>query len=314
MFDGGRETTSAWRARGGCAARSGASSAASRRKAAALEHRARACRGGRRRARGDRRSGSGSATASAAARCPVERRDRQRCAEMLERGARRSLGRGVDPAACSATCSRWPMSRIRRATTTAAAARSYEELGMAFALAARAVISARIELMAGDLDAAERAAPLGVRAARARSARTEVRSTIGGYPRAGAVRAGPRRRGRGDSRASEELAAAEDDVYSQVLWRSALAKVLRPPGRRREARRRWPRRRSGSPRRPTAQLPRLGACSTSPAWRRSSTGGRAAARARRGGGRRSSSARAMRPRCVASALSSRVPASRQARA
>ena len=100
----------------------------------------------------------------------------------------------------------------------------YEELGMTFALAARAVIPAGIEQMAGDLEAAERELSAG-HDRLAAIGENELRSTI-----AAALAHVLHEQGRDDeaeqyARASEE-AAAEDDVGSQVLWRSALAKVL----------------------------------------------------------------------------------------
>jgi class 3 adenylate cyclase/tetratricopeptide (TPR) repeat protein len=100
----------------------------------------------------------------------------------------------------------------------------YEELGMSFANAARAVLPATIEQLAGDLDAAERELVSG-HGRLAAIGENELRSTI-----AASLAHVLHEQGRDDeaetyARASEE-AAAEDDVGSQVLWRSALAKVL----------------------------------------------------------------------------------------
>ena len=180
-----------------------------------------------------RRSGSGSATASADGPTPGRRRDRPLPARCWSEPAA-FAGWRRRSSACSATCSRWPMSRIWRATTTAAAARSCEELGMAFPLAARAVNSARIEVMAGDLEAAERAASLGVRAARAD--RRERRSAR----RSAAILAQVLyEQGRDDE--AEEIRAHERASSPQrtTSTRSCSGarrsrKVLRPPGRRRE--------------------------------------------------------------------------------
>ena len=98
-----------------------------------------------------------------------------------------------------------------------------EELGMTFPLAARAVNSARIEMMSGDLAAAERQLRWGYEQFE-QIGETEVRSTM-----AAMLAQVLHEQGRDDEAeqfalTSDELAAA-DDVYSQLLWRSALAKV-----------------------------------------------------------------------------------------
>ena len=98
-----------------------------------------------------------------------------------------------------------------------------EELGMTFPLAARAVNSARIEMMAGDLAAAEQQLRWGYEQFE-QIGETEVRSTM-----AAMLAQVLHEQGRDDEAeqfalTSDELAAA-DDVYSQLLWRSALAKV-----------------------------------------------------------------------------------------
>ena len=97
------------------------------------------------------------------------------------------------------------------------------ELGLTFPLAARAVNSARIAIMAGDLAEAERQLRWGNEELE-RAGEREVRST------AAAVLAQVLHDLERDDEAerfallSDEL-AADDDVYSQLLWRSALAKV-----------------------------------------------------------------------------------------
>jgi class 3 adenylate cyclase/tetratricopeptide (TPR) repeat protein len=100
----------------------------------------------------------------------------------------------------------------------------HEELGMTFAAAARAVIPAGIEQVAGDLEAAERELLWGHDQLQA-IGENELRSTI-----AATLAHVLYEQGRDDeaerfARASEGAAAA-DDIGSQVLWRSALAKVL----------------------------------------------------------------------------------------
>ncbi|MGH3071638.1 MAG: AAA family ATPase [Gaiellaceae bacterium] len=100
----------------------------------------------------------------------------------------------------------------------------YEELGMSFANAARVVIPAGIEQMAGDLEAAERELVWG-RAALEAIGETELRSTA-----AAMLAHVLHEQGRDDEAEhfarESETAAAEDDIGSQVLWRSALAKVI----------------------------------------------------------------------------------------
>jgi tetratricopeptide (TPR) repeat protein len=100
----------------------------------------------------------------------------------------------------------------------------FEELGMTFALAARAIIPAEIERMAGDLEAAERELVAGHDLLEA-IGENELRSTI-----AATLGHVLYDQGRDDdaerfARASQS-AAAEDDIGSQVLWRSALAKIV----------------------------------------------------------------------------------------
>jgi class 3 adenylate cyclase/tetratricopeptide (TPR) repeat protein len=100
----------------------------------------------------------------------------------------------------------------------------FEELGMSFANVARAVIPAGIEQMAGDLGAAERELVFGHDQLEA-IGENELRSTI-----AAALAHVLYEQDRDDeaevfARASKSV-AAEDDIGSQVLWRSALAKVI----------------------------------------------------------------------------------------
>lgn len=100
----------------------------------------------------------------------------------------------------------------------------YEEHGMAFQLAARALIPAGIERMAGDLDAAERVLRHG-HDELAAIGENELRLTI-----AATLAHVLYDQGRDDEAEAFARAcagdAAEDDVGTQVLWRSALAKVL----------------------------------------------------------------------------------------
>ena len=100
----------------------------------------------------------------------------------------------------------------------------YEELGMSFLLAARAIMPAGIEASAGDYEAAERELLAGYEALSALG-ENELRSTV-----AASLAQTLYELGRDDE--AEEFAdisaeiAAEDDVFSQVLWRGARAKLL----------------------------------------------------------------------------------------
>ena len=109
-----------------------------------------------------------------------------------------------------------------------------EELGMTFPLAARAVNAARIEVMAGDIKSAELQLRWGYEQLE-QVGETEVRSTIAAM--LAEVLHEQERDDEAESFAltSDELAAA-DDVYSQLLWRSALAKVRARRDRADEAR------------------------------------------------------------------------------
>ena len=100
----------------------------------------------------------------------------------------------------------------------------YEEHGMTFQLAARALIPAGIEWMAGDLDAAEDELQRGHDQLEAIGA-NELRFTIAATLAQVLYDQGRDDEAEAFARASAD-AAAEDDVGTQVLWRSALAKVL----------------------------------------------------------------------------------------
>ena len=109
-----------------------------------------------------------------------------------------------------------------------------EELGMTFPLAARAVNSARIEVMAGDIPAAERQLRWGYEQLE-QIGETEVRSTMAAMLAQVLHEQGQDDEAERFALTSDELAAA-DDVYSQLLWRSALAKVRARRKRTEEAR------------------------------------------------------------------------------
>ena len=95
---------------------------------------------------------------------------------------------------------------------------------MTFQLVARALIPAGIEWMAGDLDAAERELRQGHDELEA-IGENELRLTIAATLAQVLYEQGRDDEAESFARASAE-AAAEDDLGTQVLWRSALAKVL----------------------------------------------------------------------------------------
>ncbi|MCP9486825.1 MAG: AAA family ATPase [Gaiellaceae bacterium MAG52_C11] len=147
----------------------------------------------------------------------------ERCTEMLEEshGVRWMEASGLGMLAyLEAMCGRTDEARELYGRSRAI----YEELGMTFALVARAVIPAGIETMAGNPLGAERELLEGYEALAA-IGETELRSTVA------AMLAGTyASEGRDDeaeefSRISEEI-AARDDFGSQVLWRGARARAL----------------------------------------------------------------------------------------
>jgi class 3 adenylate cyclase/tetratricopeptide (TPR) repeat protein len=98
-----------------------------------------------------------------------------------------------------------------------------EELGMTFSLAVRTVNAGRIDLMAGDLEAAETWLRRGYERLE-QIGETEIRSTAAAVLAQVLYDQGRDDESERFALTSEELAAA-DDVYSQLLWRSALGKV-----------------------------------------------------------------------------------------
>ena len=95
---------------------------------------------------------------------------------------------------------------------------------MSFALAARAIIPAGIEAMAGDHEAAERELLAGYEALSA-IGENELRSTVAATLAQTLYALGRDDEAEGYADTSAEI-AAEDDVFSQVLWRGARAKIL----------------------------------------------------------------------------------------
>ena len=109
----------------------------------------------------------------------------------------------------------------------------YDDLGLKLRAAARTMIGGRIEVLAGDLPAAERELRSGLETLEAMGEQN-ILSTVAGllarviYPQ-------------GRYEEAEELAevseraAADDDVISQVLWRAARATALARRGEASEA-------------------------------------------------------------------------------
>jgi class 3 adenylate cyclase/tetratricopeptide (TPR) repeat protein len=100
----------------------------------------------------------------------------------------------------------------------------YEELGMSFALAARAIIPAGIEAMAGEHEAAEHELLAGYTAL-SEIGENELRSTVAATLAQTLYEVGRDDEAEGYADTSAEI-AAEDDVFTQVLWRGARAKVI----------------------------------------------------------------------------------------
>jgi predicted ATPase/class 3 adenylate cyclase len=100
----------------------------------------------------------------------------------------------------------------------------YEELGLTFAVALRSLIPATVERAADDLRAAE-GELAWAHGELERAGENEVRSTIAASLAHVLQEQGRDEEAERYARASA-AAAAHDDVGSQVLWRSALAKVL----------------------------------------------------------------------------------------
>ena len=111
----------------------------------------------------------------------------------------------------------------------AAACNQYEELGLSYRRAVRAVIAADIEALAGDHEAAERELRWGYDTLE-RMGEKGARAVLAAY-----LAESLSRRGRDDEAAGfAEIAAtlaAADDLVPQVLWRSVRAKVLARGGK-----------------------------------------------------------------------------------
>lgn len=100
----------------------------------------------------------------------------------------------------------------------------YEELGLHHRRAARSLVSATIELLAGDPVAAERELRVGYETLAAMG-ETWVRATIAAYLAAVLVELSRSEEAIAFTRESEEN-ASDDDVVTQVVWRGARARAL----------------------------------------------------------------------------------------
>jgi class 3 adenylate cyclase/tetratricopeptide (TPR) repeat protein len=106
----------------------------------------------------------------------------------------------------------------------ASADKLYELLGLSFRRAARSYIPARIEILAGDYDAAERELRRGYETLE-RMGEKSLRTTIAAFLAEVVYQQGRDDEAERLTEVSEELAAT-DDLVPQVLWRSVRAKVL----------------------------------------------------------------------------------------
>jgi len=109
----------------------------------------------------------------------------------------------------------------------------YERLGLQHRRAARSLVGAGIELLAGDPAAAERELRLGYDTF-AGMGETWVRATIAGYLAAVLAELGRDEEAIEFTRESEANASA-DDVVTQVVWRGARARALAHRGEREQA-------------------------------------------------------------------------------
>ena len=136
----------------------------------------------------------------------------------------------------------------------------WDELGMAHSRAIRAIEASTIELLAGDVEAAERELRTGYRMLE-EIGEVHVRPTIAAYLAAVLAQ-------EGRSADAEEFAqfaqshAWEDDIVTQVMWRVARAQLQAPAAKRRSG---SPGRRSNWRRRPISSTCRPRHCSRSPA-------------------------------------------------
>ena len=109
----------------------------------------------------------------------------------------------------------------------------YEELGLNVRRAARSVIAAQIETLAGDDEAAEAELHWAYETL-ARMGEKGARASIAAFLAESIYRQGREDEAAGFTEITEEL-AADDDLEPQVLWRSVRAKVLAKRGRLEQA-------------------------------------------------------------------------------
>ncbi|HEU5214255.1 MAG TPA: adenylate/guanylate cyclase domain-containing protein [Gaiellaceae bacterium] len=111
----------------------------------------------------------------------------------------------------------------------------WDELGMAHRRAVRSIDASTIELLADDLEGAERELRTGYRML-AEMGETHVRPTLAAYLAAVVVQLGRFAEAEDLARFAESH-AWEDDIVTQVMWRVARAQVEAPAGRTAEAER-----------------------------------------------------------------------------
>ena len=108
------------------------------------------------------------------------------------------------------------------------AAEGYEELGLRFRRAARSLIGAQIEVLAGDPEAAVRELEFGESELEAMGERG-VRSTVAAYLADALYECGRHDDAYAATERSEQF-AEPDDIGTHVVWRCARAKVLAERG------------------------------------------------------------------------------------
>ncbi|HLX18748.1 MAG TPA: adenylate/guanylate cyclase domain-containing protein [Gaiellaceae bacterium] len=155
-----------------------------------------------------------------------------RCDELLgEAGSDRALVAALTSTLGGLNAMRGDFDRARSLWSRARSL--YEELGLQHRRAARSLIPATIELLAGDAEAAERELRLGYDTLAAMG-ETWVRATVAAY--LASVLAELGRDGEAIELTREsEANSSDDDVVTQVVWRGARARALGDAGLARDA-------------------------------------------------------------------------------
>ena len=156
----------------------------------------------------------------------------ERCEELLADGEDdRALAAALMSTLGGLTAMRGDFDRAR--SLWAHARGLYEELGLQHRRAARSLIPATIELLAGDAVAAERELRYGYETLAAMG-ETWVRATVAAYLAAVLAELGRNDEAIALTRESEAN-SSDDDVVTQVVWRGARARALGDAGLARDA-------------------------------------------------------------------------------